>query len=183
MQLIRIVTLLILVIQLSPKLSLGQNLSSKEYQVINDLFGRKSNKNIIWLYHLVEPNSVFNTILGENPETTNFTSGDVETFRTLLMDFDFNKGRLDSLDQYQFIFEKRKLDKLIKLKVSKEKGIYLSRPIISKDLAFIYYKTPNENNSNKSYNEMYIIAKNISGSWEKYGQLILTARYVDQLVK
>ena len=157
----------------------AQTLTNKEYEVFNDLYGFRGGPGKIKIYNYLAANSVFDYLLQSNPEDIAVPVHiEEEEFQEMLKNFQFDEKKLDSLDQYSFELEKPNLEKRIKLKNSLKKGILFSRPLISGNYAILYLKTPCGN-----YVEQYVFAKKIVGVWVYYGDLMISAEFVDELVQ
>lgn len=158
----------------------AQKLLEDEYKVINDLFISESSMFKFPLYYKLQPDSVFDLIRGEDPKTTNLTASgiDQKEYRCILENFDFGEIRSETIDSIFIQIQKEKLNKGSRVTKKMNKGMLISRPIISGNHAIIYLKTPGRN-----YQEIYVLANSSKGSWELYGQVFIKIVFNDNLVK
>lgn len=178
MQLMKIILLsLFIVLSLYGGLC-GQTLTDKEYEVINDLYGCVGNSKKFRVYKTLEPNAKLKDLLNANPDSILFfLTMENDEFPQMMRSMNFDQKKMDSLDLYSYELKKSKVFKGIKVVNSIEKGVSISRPLISENYAIMYFKTPCEN-----YIESYVFAKKILGKWVYYGDFQISAAFVDQLI-
>jgi len=154
----------------------GQTLTDKEYEVINDLYGCVGNSKKFRVYKNLEPNAKLKDLLSANPDSILiFLTMENDEFPQMMRSMNFDQKKMDSLDLYSYELKKSKVYKGIKVVNSIEKGVSISRPLISGNYAIMYFKTPCEN-----YIESYVFAKKILGKWVYYGDFQISAAFVDQ---
>jgi len=158
----------------------AQILTNDEYTVINDLFISESSMFKFPLYYEIQADSLFNLVSEADPKTTNLTASGIneEEYRCILKSFNFQGKGPEFFDSIPIQLEKKRLIRGRKVTKRKKIGMLITRPIISDDHAIIYLKTPGDN-----YQEVYVIAKSIEGSWQFYGQIMIKTVLLDYLVK
>jgi hypothetical protein len=176
MQLIKISLIIFLVIFSWDSCLFAQIVTTKEYEVLNNLYRHNDDSKRFRVYKNLAPNSVFKGFINMKQDSVFSFLGtlDEEKFREIMKNFELDKEILNTLDQDSIELNSSKLDCGIRIKKSKNKSNLLSRPLISGNYAILYLKSPCD-----SYVEKYVFAKKVMDNWVYYGDFMISSRYVE----
>jgi|GEM_PF-6396645 len=166
-------TLTISIVLFSRMPSLCQDISEKEYEIINDI-GISANKGYLSpIYKVIDFCEENYSFLFENPTNNKFIPSGLTELEYLqfIQGFDFDSIRSDSvLESESRILKKKKLGKKIKITNSPKKGTIICRPIIWGRKAILYLKT-----SGDSFIETVFLLEK-STNWHVVGELVISIK-------